>query len=247
MRFIFSVLAVLASGSALVAAVPADLVKRAELRAFDVSQAQAPYNPNFWRCAATAGYGKAIIRGYQQACGSGGQVDPNFVPAYQAAKAAGFAKVDGYMFPCTGTQSQRACKSPQTQLNEFLNTIKANNVIVDMLWFDIEPTSGVCNAWNLSKDANLALAKQWIGILRASGLKWGIYANGNQWTAMFPSRSSQVAPDLPLWAVQFDRKPGVSTVTTFMGGWTKAFAKQYYLDTSTPECGGSVDLDSFTS
>ena len=51
----------------------------------------------------------------------------------------------------------------------------------------------------------------------------------NQWSGIFPSRSTNVASDFPLWAVQFDKKPGVSTVTTFMGGWTKAFAKQYYL------------------
>ena len=46
---------------------------------------------------------------------------------------------------------------------------------------------------------------------------------------MFPSRSSNIGSDLPLWAVQDDGKPGVSTVTTFMGGWTTAFAKQYNL------------------
>lgn len=51
----------------------------------------------------------------------------------------------------------------------------------------------------------------------------------NQWTSMFASRSTDIGSDLPLWAVQDDFKPGVSTVTTFMGGWTKAFAKQYNL------------------
>ena len=69
----------------------------------------------------------------------------------------------------------------------------------------------------------------------------------NQWTAMFPYRSSDVGSDLPLWAVQDDFKPGVGTVTTFMGGWTRALAKQYHLDTRTPECGGSLDLDSFAA
>ncbi len=44
---------------------------------------------------------------------------------------------------------------------------------------------------------------------------------------MFASRSTNVGSDLPLWAVQADGKPGVSTVHTFMGGWTKAYAKQY--------------------
>ena len=79
---------------------------------------------------------------------------------------------------------------------------------------------------------------------------------------MFPSRSSNIGSDLPLWAVQDDDEPGVSTVDTFMGGWTTAFAKQYDLGKpvnllfpilktdqtkDTTLCGGSVDLDSFLS
>jgi len=51
----------------------------------------------------------------------------------------------------------------------------------------------------------------------------------NQWSGMFGSRSTNVGSQLPLWAVQFDSKPGVNTVTTFMGGWTSAVAKQYNL------------------
>jgi hypothetical protein len=46
---------------------------------------------------------------------------------------------------------------------------------------------------------------------------------------MFASRSTDIGSSLPLWAVQFDKKPGVNTVTTFMGGWTSAVAKQYNL------------------
>ena len=74
-----------------------------DLRAFDVSRAQAGLNPNFWTCAFNAGYEKVVIRAYRQACGNsegGGQVDPNFVPAYEAATNAGFTNIDAYMFPC---------------------------------------------------------------------------------------------------------------------------------------------------
>ena len=46
---------------------------------------------------------------------------------------------------------------------------------------------------------------------------------------MFASIDTDIGSDLPLWAVQDDFKPGVSTVTRFMGGWTKAYAKQYHL------------------
>ncbi len=46
---------------------------------------------------------------------------------------------------------------------------------------------------------------------------------------MFASSSTDIGSDLPLWAVQDDYKPGVATTTRFMGGWTKAYAKQYNL------------------
>ena len=181
-------------------------------------------------------------------------MDPNFLPSYQAAKGAGLA-VDSYMFPCTGTQpaGDPPCKPIQTQLDEFLGVIADNDMILDTLWFDLEPTSGACNAWNLSPQQNTDLARQWVAALQGTKLKWGIYANGyvyflccrrpiedldcadadgwcrNQWTSMFPSRDTDVGSSLPLWAVQFDKKPGVGTVDTFMGGWTTAVGKQYDL------------------
>ena len=78
----------------------------------------------------------------------------------------------------TGTQSSGTCKSPSTQLNELLDVISDNKIDVEWLWFDVEPTSGACNAWNLSPTNNLALAKQWTQLLRNTELNWGIYGNG---------------------------------------------------------------------
>ena len=46
---------------------------------------------------------------------------------------------------------------------------------------------------------------------------------------MFASIDTDIGSDLPLWAVQDDGTPGVSTTTRFMGGWTTAYAKQYNL------------------
>jgi len=57
---------------------------------------------------------------------------------------------------------------------------------------------------------------------------------------MFATRSTDIGSDLPLWAVQDDFKPGVSTVTTFMGGWTTAFAKQYYLGKQEKRCARAI-------
>ncbi|KAG9236666.1 glycoside hydrolase family 25 protein [Amylocarpus encephaloides] len=202
---------------------------------------------SFWTCAA-ANFKVVALQGYIQGCARGGAVKAGFTQNYAAAKAAGVQRIDAYMFPCTGTQDTGvACKSPAAQIKEFLDVVDANSMAISNYWFDIEPTStangGACNAWNLGAAANAQLARDWVAALKATGRKWGIYANGNQWTSMFATRATDIGSDLPLWAVQFDRKPGVNTVTTFMGGWKTAAAKQYNLDTTA--CGGSVDLDSF--
>lgn len=47
------------------------------------------------------GFTKAVLRGYQEACGSGGRVDPNFVASYNNARSAGITDIDTYWFPCT--------------------------------------------------------------------------------------------------------------------------------------------------
>lgn len=39
--------------------------------------------------AKSEGFTKVVIRGYEEACGSGGEVDPNFVDSYNNARAAG--------------------------------------------------------------------------------------------------------------------------------------------------------------
>jgi hypothetical protein len=46
--------------------------------------------------AKSEGFTKAIIRGYEEACGVGGQVDPNFVSSYNNARAAGITNIDAY-------------------------------------------------------------------------------------------------------------------------------------------------------
>jgi len=46
---------------------------------------------------------------------------------------------------------------------------------------------------------------------------------------MFAERSTDVASSLPLWAVQDDGNPSISSTDTLMGGWKKGsvIAKQY--------------------
>ena len=89
------------------------------------------------------GFTKAIIRGYEEACGIGGEVDPNFVPSYHNARAAGYTDIDMYWFPCNG--SGHNCKSYATQLSEIEATFKKNSMNIGRIWIDFEKDSAVCN------------------------------------------------------------------------------------------------------
>jgi hypothetical protein len=93
--------------------------------------------------AKSEGFTKAIIRGYYEACGSGGQVDPNFVSSYKNARAAGITNIDAYWFPCTGASNK--CKPYATQLAEIGAAFKANSMDITTLWIDIENDATICH------------------------------------------------------------------------------------------------------
>lgn len=88
------------------------------------------------------GFTKAIIRGYEEACSIGGEVDPNFVSSYKNARAAGYTDIDTYWFPCNGSGND--CKSYATQLSELAATFSANSMDIGTIWIDLEQDS-VCN------------------------------------------------------------------------------------------------------
>jgi len=99
------------------------------------------------------GFTKAIIRGYQEACGIGGQVDPNFVGSYNNARAAGYTDIDTYWFPCNG--SGHNCKSYATQISELGATFNAHNMDIGTIWIDLEKDS-VCNNVGLPDSVQFA-------------------------------------------------------------------------------------------
>ena len=98
------------------------------------------------------GFVKVIPRGYQEACGSGGRVDPNFVQSYNNALAAGITNIDTYWFPCNGSGNN--CKSYETQLAELVDTINANSMQIGTIWVDIEKESAICNNVSLRLQFN---------------------------------------------------------------------------------------------
>ena len=92
--------------------------------------------------ARSEGFTKAVIRGYEEACGAGGGVDPNFTRSYDNARAAGYTDIDAYLFPCNG--SGHRCKSYATQISELQQAIKSHSMNIGTIWIDFEKDSS-CN------------------------------------------------------------------------------------------------------
>ncbi|KAF5311108.1 hypothetical protein D9619_007636 [Psilocybe cf. subviscida] len=189
-----------------------------------------------YKKAKAEGFTKAVIRGYEEACVVGGLVDPNFVPTYYNARAAGFTNIDTYWFPCNGSGNK--CKSYATQLAEISMTFNVNQMNIGKIWVDIERDSGVCNNWNYGTAGNQAQAKEIIKALRNSGLKFGIYSSPavrfdagtdailKEWSAIFGSRNFVLDNSAPLWFTTFNNVQTLALGTPF-GGWTTAFGHQY--------------------
>ncbi|PPR05769.1 hypothetical protein CVT24_006835 [Panaeolus cyanescens] len=190
-----------------------------------------------YKKARSEGFTKAVIRGYQEACGSGGRVDPNFVQTYKNARAAGITDIDMYWFPCCG--SGNSCKSFAKQLTEIGNTFKTHSMKIGTIWIDIEKDS-VCNNWNYGTAGNLAKAKKLIAAAKASGFKFGIYSSPGEWGNIFGSTSVVLDSSAPLWFATWNGAQSLTMGTKF-GGWTSAAGHQY----TDVSASGLFDLNVF--
>ncbi|CAO3633379.1 unnamed protein product [Cunninghamella blakesleeana] len=183
------------------------------------------------------GFTKLVIRGYQEACSSGGRVDPNFVTNYKNAVAAGYKDIDTYWFPCTG--SGNSCKSFSAQLKELGTTFNNNKLNIGRIWVDIE-TDPTCGAWNYGTAGNLKQAKALIAAIKASGYNFGIYSSPGVWSTIFGSYGVVVDNTVPLWFATYDGVQSLTLKQPF-GGWTKAVGKQY----TDKSASGLFDLNVF--
>ncbi|KZP34118.1 glycoside hydrolase family 25 protein [Athelia psychrophila] len=185
------------------------------------------------------GFTKAVIRGFEEACGVGGQVDPNFVGSYNNARAAEYTNIDAYWFPCSG--SGNSCKSYTAQIAELGATFSANSMDIGRIWIDMEADS-TCNNWNYGAAGNLAQAKSMVAAAQASGHSFGIYSSPGAWSTLFGSYSPVVDASAPLWFATYDDVQSLTLSTPF-GGWTSAFGKQY----TDVSASGDFDLNIFSS
>ncbi|KAF8965741.1 glycoside hydrolase superfamily [Flammula alnicola] len=170
------------------------------------------------------GFTKAIIRGYEEACGVGGEVDPNFVGSYNNARAAGYTNIDMYWFPCNGSGNN--CKSYATQLAEIAATFSAHSMNIGTIWVDLEKDAAVCNNWNYGTSGNLAQAQSLITAIKATGFNFGIYSSPGEWSTLFGSTGVVLDSAAPLWFATFNNVETVTLGTPF-GGWTTAVGHQY--------------------
>jgi GH25 family lysozyme M1 (1,4-beta-N-acetylmuramidase) len=191
--------------------------------------------------AKSEGFTKVVIRGFEEACGVGGEVDPNFVTNYNNARKAGITNIDTYWFPCTGAAYK--CKSFETQIAELGATFKAHDMKIGRIWIDFEVDTTACiHNWDYGHSGNLAEARKLIDAAKASGYVFGIYSSPGEWFDIFGSYGVIVDNLLPLWFATYDDDDSSLVLKTKFGGWKTAFGKQY----TDHSASGLFDLDIFS-
>jgi len=175
-----------------------------------------------FKCLHGHGYTFAVPRVYQ----STGHPDPNGPKSMANAHAAGFTRVDGYIFPCPH------CGDGAKQIRETIAFLKSAGAKFDTLWLDIEGKQ----YW---KDTafNRAFFEDMVKQLQSAGQKFGVYSSASQWDPIFGS-SYHGASQHELWYAHYDGHESFSDFTSF-GGWTKPTIKQFRGDVNL--CGVGID------
>ncbi|KAF8336948.1 glycoside hydrolase superfamily [Cantharellus anzutake] len=200
----------------------------------------APVDGGTYSKAIGDGFTHLVIRGYEDACSSGGQVDPYFVPSYHNARAVGYTEIDTYWFPCTGTGNP--CKSYTDQLAELGAMLYSNGTDVGRIWLYIENDPS-CGTWNYGADGNLQQAQAMVAALRDGGYYFGIYSSPGEWGTIFGSQGVVLDSSIPLWFATYDNDDSSLTLSSPFGGWTTAEGKQY----SDHSASGVFNLDIFAN
>jgi len=178
-----------------------------------------------WQCLKNAGYTFAIPRVHR----STGSVDPNAVANIKDAHSAGFANVDGYIFPC-----QKCSANATKQAHDAVANLKNNGASFGMLWIDVE---GGSTYWSTNKNTNAAFLQEMANTLSSLGVRYGVYANWNSWAEIAGTWSG--LSSVPIWYPHYDGLKSFSDFKPF-GGWTKPSIKQYMGDKT--ECGVGIDM-----
>lgn len=192
----------------------------------DISQ---PLSSSTASCFASNGVSFIVPRGYT----STGHVDSAACTSLNAAKAAGIAKRDVYLFPCP------TCSiSPADQVSQLVSGISGScgSAWSGRVWLDIEGSQ----YWLGDTNANRNWYQELVAACKSTASACGVYSSSSQWSAIFGSSSYSYGSDLPLWYAHYDNSASFSDFSSF-GGWSSPTAKQYVGDTTL--CSFGVDLD----
>ncbi|KAF8336947.1 glycoside hydrolase superfamily [Cantharellus anzutake] len=202
----------------------------------------APVDNRTYSKAIGDGFTHLVIRGYEQACSSGGQVDPNFPSSYHNARAAGYnsTEIDVYWFPCTGTNNP--CKFYSEQLAELGAMLHANQTEIGRIWLYIENDPS-CGTWDYGADGNVHEAMAIIAALRNETYNFGIYSSPGEWETIFGSQHVVLDSSIPLWFATYDGDDSSLTLSSPFGGWRTGKGKQYRGRSAS----GVFNLDIFAS
>jgi hypothetical protein len=187
-----------------------------------------------WKCLQTPGGQGPIEYAIVRVWRSTGSADPAAAATIKAARAAGIKYVDGYIFPCV------PCGDPAGQVRKTKEMLDSAGAAVGMLWYDIERYN-----WPADKAANRAFVSAMIAEGQKLGVKAGVYAGWNSWTAIVGKEwANASAAGLPNWYAHYDNNPSFDDYEPF-GGWTTPSIKQYKGDATS--CGVGVDYNWYPS
>lgn len=192
---------------------------------FDLSVHQGNVSQQAYNCLWREGRRYACLHGYR----SNGAVNPYVVDGIKRARAAGFQKIDIYVF-------LQFKKNPRVQIQETVDFIvRRGRQTFGTIWLDIEGA----NYWGTCAE-NVKFFKEAADEIKKQGYPVGIYSGASQWAPIMCG--NQDFKHYPLWYAHYDGKRDFSTFRPF-GGWVipgnPPKFKQYAGTTAI--CGTQID------
>uniref|UniRef100_A0A914Q055 Uncharacterized protein n=1 Tax=Panagrolaimus davidi TaxID=227884 RepID=A0A914Q055_9BILA len=159
-----------------------------------------------YKCLAKYGFSFYIGRIYR----SIGIPDIHGIQNIKNARAAGWTKVSGYIFPCL----RNGCPRPRDQIDAAIKRVQFEGAQIDMLWISVRQ-----NEWPADIAYNRLFIHELIKHAETMGVKVGIYTSRDNWDLIVGLEWNGAA-DKPLWYALFNGEPNFESFTPF-GGWKK--------------------------
>lgn len=180
-----------------------------------------------FRCLWNSGFRFYVARVWE----SIGNYDFTGIQNIKNARAAGWADVDGYIFPC----HRSYCASPEAQVEATVHRLQADGAKFGMLWLDIERQD-----WPADKTQNRNFIQRMMNQLEKMKINYGVYTNNYNWESIVGIDWAGAA-HRPLWWANYNGHQGYEGFVPF-GGWKKPSIHQYNGDVKGP-CGVNMDLN----